>query len=102
MPERVNIQYSINLDEIGTEVQRIYKKAQNIISNISLPDVDEESVLSSDTIKEVENIRLSLVSLDATLKDVDNIVASYLRYKIMPEETFEEEDVDNDTLEVSE
>ena len=105
MSERVNIQYSIGIEELGSEVHRIYKKAQTIADNIELSDSSENSVLSSEILSDIERTRLQLVSLDSTLKDVEHIVSSYMRYKFAPTEDFETDeadDVDSDTVEITE
>jgi len=105
MSERVNIQYSIELDDLGSEVHRIYKKAQAIVDCIELSDSTETNVLSSEILSDIERTRLQLVSLDSTLKDVEHIVSSYMRYKFASTENFEADeadDVDSDTTEVTE
>lgn len=105
MSERVNIQYSIELDDLGSEVHRIYKKAQAIVACIELSDSTETDVLSSEILSDIERTRLQLVSLDSTLKDVEHIVSSYMRYKFAPTENFEAneaDDVNSDTTEVTE
>ena len=105
MSERVSIQYSIELDELGCEVHRIYKKAQAIADDIELSDSSEANVLSSEILSDIERTRLQLVSLDSTLKDVEQIVSSYMRYKLAPTENFdanEADDVNSDTAEVTE
>ena len=105
MSERVNIQYSIELDDLGSEVHRIYKKAQAIVDCIELSDSTETDVLSSEILSDIERTRLQLVSLDSTLKDVEHIVSSYMRYKFASTEDFEADeadDVDSDTTEITE
>lgn len=105
MSDRVNIQYSIELSDLGSEVHRIYKRAQEIVDNIELSDSTETNVLSSEILSDIERTRLQLVSLDSTLKDVEHIVSSYMRYKFAPTEDFETDeadDVDSDTVEITE
>lgn len=105
MSERVNIQYSIALEDLGSEVHRIYKKAQEIVGCIELSDSTDTNVLSSEILSDIERTRLQLVSLDSTLKDVEHIVSSYMQYKFAPTENFEGnevEDVNSNTVEVTE
>ena len=102
MSERVNIQYTIELDELGSEVRRIYKRAQDIASELELSEFNETNILSSEILSDIEKTRLKLVSLDSTLKDVQNIVSGYLQYKLVPPDTFEDDDVDSDAIEITE
>ena len=102
MSDRVNIQYTIELDELGSEVHRIYKRAQDLVSELELSEFNETNILSSEILSDIEKTRLKLVSLDSTLKDVQNIVSGYLQYKLVPPDTFEDDDVDSDAIEITE
>tara|TARA_Y100001937_G_C7049568_1_gene298437 strand:- start:617 stop:925 length:309 start_codon:yes stop_codon:yes gene_type:complete len=102
MSDRVNIQYTIELEELGSEVHRIYKRAQDLVSELELSEFNETNILSSEILSDIEKTRLKLVSLDSTLKDVQNIVSGYLQYKLAPPDTFEDDDVDSDAIEITE
>tara|TARA_R100000657_G_C4672816_1_gene117730 strand:- start:1261 stop:1569 length:309 start_codon:yes stop_codon:yes gene_type:complete len=102
MSDRVNIQYTIELEELGSEVHRIYKRAQDLVSELELSEFNETNILSSEILSDIEKTRLKLVSLDSTLKDVQNIVSGYLQYKLVPPDTFEDDDVDSDAIEITE
>ena len=51
MLKRVNIQYSIDLDELPNEVDRIYTNAKDIFSSLSLPEESGDEILSADVLK---------------------------------------------------
>lgn len=83
-PKRVNIQFSIELDELPAEVSRLLEKSSNhlnevskIYSNISR----NEDNLTSETWGEIDNIRVSLAKADQVLDDLQNIIAGYVKMK---------------------
>jgi hypothetical protein len=83
-PKRVNIQFSIELDELPTEVSRLLEKSNNhlnevskVYSNISR----NEDNLTSETWNEIDNIRVSLAKADQILDDLQNIIAGYVKMK---------------------
>ena len=82
MLNRVNIQYSIELNDLPEEVDRIYRKATQILKNINLPDQTGKGLLTSDTLKEIDEARRELTSLDQILCDVSGIVGSFVEYEV--------------------
>jgi|TARA_Y100000114_G_scaffold37253_1_gene32861 hypothetical protein len=82
MLKRVNIQYSIDLEELPTEIDRIYSKAKNIFNGINLPQESGEELLTADVLKKLDTIRRDLTCLDHALSDVSGIVGSYVEYEI--------------------
>ena len=48
MLKRVNIQYSIELEELPNEVDRIYKTAKNIFGELSIPEKNGKELLTAD------------------------------------------------------
>lgn len=101
--KRVNIQYSIDLDELPSEVDRIYSSAHKIFSEIDIPDYSSDNILSSETLKQIDDVRKKLTCLDHILNDVHSIVGSYVEYEVskmnQPTETIQEptENVNNTT-----
>tara|TARA_R100000234_G_C4979033_1_gene169868 strand:+ start:251 stop:580 length:330 start_codon:yes stop_codon:yes gene_type:complete len=79
MSQRISIQYSISLDELEEEVQRLLEKSFNKISNLS--DVKISSRLSLGAIEDIDEVRQELASIDATLQDVIAIITGYVSYK---------------------
>jgi len=82
MLRRVNIQYSIDLEELPSEIDRIYLKAKTIFENINLPDEAGEKLLTADVLKKLDVIRRDLTCLDHALSDVSGIVGSYVEYEL--------------------
>ncbi len=82
MLNRVNIQYSINLDDLPDEVDRIYNNAREILSQISLPNQSGQELLTSETLKQLDDTRKKLTSLDHILGDVAGIVGSFVEYEV--------------------
>ena len=90
MKQRVNIQYSIDLEELPVESQRILNKAarklndcasglQKLNSNL---DKDGERLLTSMTVDAVSSFREELANVDFMLHDLTKIVGGYVSYKI--------------------
>jgi len=82
MTQRVNIQYSINLDDLPAEVDRILRVAAQQLSEVSLPRPDLEGLLDSATLKSIAAARRKLASLDYVLSDLSGIIGSYVEYEI--------------------
>ena len=82
MLKRVNIQYSIDLDDLPTEIDRIYSKAKDIFETISLPQESGKDLLTADVLKKLDIIRRDLTCLDHALSDVSGIVGSYVEYEV--------------------
>ena len=79
---RINIQYSIELDELAQEVNRLYKKASQLMNNLSLVQYSEGQILTSSLVKHIHEKRLELSSADAILRDVQSMVNSYVEYEL--------------------
>jgi len=82
MTQRVNIQYSINLDDLPTEVDRIFRVATQQLSEITLPQEDPTGLLDAAALKSIAQTRRELASLDHILNDLSGIISSYVEYEI--------------------
>ena len=82
MIRRVNIQYSIDLEQLPSEVDRIYNSAHDIFSEISLPNEQGKDILTADVLKQLDETRKKLTYLDHILSDVSGIVGSYVEYEL--------------------
>ena len=82
MLKRVNIQYSIDLEQLPEEVDRIYNSAKDIFKDLSLPDASGKDILTADVLKKLDESRKKLTYLDHILSDVSGIVSSYVEYEL--------------------
>ncbi len=80
--QRINIQYSIGMDELPTEVTRVYKKALTQYRTVGLPDIPKNEILTSPVIKVIDEARQNLAKLDIMLGDVQSIVNAYVEYEL--------------------
>jgi len=83
--QRVNIQFTIDMDDLPTEVTRlICKSCENVqLARDNFQDLEfEENPLSVQTLKKVDNIRLLLAKSDAILEDLTKIITGYLRLQV--------------------
>jgi hypothetical protein len=82
--DRVTLQYSIKLQELPHEVGRLINKASSMqceqiakkFKKFSM--VEDYDFLSESFLYDIQQLRYMLSSLDASLSDIDNIVAGYL------------------------
>jgi hypothetical protein len=81
-PQRINIQYSIDLEELPTEVKRLYEQAVSKLGEATLPELREENLLTSSTIKIIDQVRQNLAQSDIVLNDIQSIVSSYVEYEL--------------------
>jgi hypothetical protein len=96
MLNRVNIQYSINLDDLPDEVDRIYNNAREILSQISLPSQSGRELLTSEVLKELDDTRKKLTSLDHILGDIAGIVGSFVEYEVSQINTSNQNEINAD------
>jgi hypothetical protein len=103
--DRINIQYSIDSDELPHEVCRLLGKVDALAKELTgatlSPTGEPKTILSLHTIEEIDVFRRRLAAMDYILGDIDNIISSYLDYKMQKpqaqaatsESPSEEEDV---------
>ena len=86
LEERVNIQYSIDMDELPQEVQRLIEKACCSLEDACTADmsrlVKSEDFLSLSTLTGVEQLRKKLSAVDYILNDVSQIVNVFISFKV--------------------
>jgi hypothetical protein len=86
--ERVNIQYSIDLNELAGEVVRLMARASSVAeaavqSEFSdLKQIDEKHALSLHAVSAVDVARKRLAAIDYALNDVAQIINGYLTFKV--------------------
>jgi len=86
--ERVNIQYSIDLNELSGEVVRLLARASSVAEAAiqtefnDLKQIDENHALSLHAISTVDIARKRLAAIDYALNDVAQIINGYLTFKV--------------------
>ena len=83
MGQRVNIQYSVEIEELPVEVTRPLRGALTEFESAqtnTLGEINEKTLMSLDTIAEIDTIRAQLTRIDFVLSDVNNLVNAYLNY----------------------
>jgi thiamine biosynthesis protein ThiC len=95
MGQRVNIQYSVDLEDLEEEVARMVKRVATSLDGL-VQELDQAagpagagSCLTLRTLEEVANIRQKMMKADYALIDVVNIISSYIHYKSQPEESID-------------
>ena len=85
--DRVNIQYSVDVEELPDEVLRLIGRAADQSCRMqeegmrNLRSLMESSVMSVATLEELDRVRRQLAATDYILNDVMNIVSGYLEFK---------------------
>ena len=80
MGQRVNIQYSVELEELEEEVNRLFSNA--ITHLLALPTASVN--LGTEGLEKVDSLRQKLAKVDIMLGDVQNIIQGYVRFKTQP------------------
>ena len=83
MGQRVNIQYSIEIDELESEVARLIGKVGDEMKALA-PSLSPQPFLSFQTVEELEEAQTKLKSLSANIDDVQRIIVGFLTYKLGP------------------
>ena len=85
MGQRVNIQYSVEMEDLKGEVARLLEGAHNTLhyADTYLADgvLVQKEMLSLKTLEEIDQIRTQLAKADFTLGDVTNIIRGYINYQ---------------------
>tara|TARA_Y100000034_G_scaffold2159_1_gene2694 strand:+ start:544 stop:912 length:369 start_codon:yes stop_codon:yes gene_type:complete len=83
MGQRINIQYSVDIDELDVEVQRMMKETYTRYSSLqSIYNSGDTTILSNEMLEKVDQFRVELAKIDHQLSDVSNIISGYLYYKM--------------------
>ena len=87
MSQRVNIQYSIDLEELPSEVDRLSNKCYNELerSLAASEGILQTNMVSVDGLNKISDLRLSLAKADHILDDLSKIITGYLRMAVVPQ-----------------
>ena len=81
MSQRVNIQYSVELDKLPDTVGFLYNNAMLRMKRLNESMLSLNSGLDLEMIDQVDAIRLELRQIDIQLSDLDKIVKSYVEFR---------------------
>tara|TARA_R110000796_G_scaffold140805_2_gene257013 strand:+ start:7407 stop:7787 length:381 start_codon:yes stop_codon:yes gene_type:complete len=85
MRQRVNIQYSVELDELDKEVNRLFDNTGKKLAELT-PCSFSYVPMDLSGIEMIDDLRQKLARIDIALGDVQNIVEGYVRFKSAPPE----------------
>jgi hypothetical protein len=93
MKRRVNIQYSIDIDDLNVEVKRLTNTVESKLTALSRESKfgSEQNILNLSTLEMIEKTRVELANIDFILNDITKIVNAYISFKTQ-ESTPEAED----------
>ena len=81
MSQRVTLTYSVELDQLEAETQRLYDNATDVLASSSEQSSNKCEMLSTITLSQIEGLRRKLASVDTMLSDIGEIIQSYIEYK---------------------
>ena len=81
MPQRVNIQYSIDVEDLPSEVERLLQTAYGSLASLEDLCVHDPPALSLGTVERIDHLRQRLADIDYMLNDISTIVNGYIAYK---------------------
>ena len=83
MKRRVNIQYSIDIDDLSLEVKRLTNNVENKITTLGRETKfgGEQNILNLSTLEIIEKTRMELANIDFILNDITKIVNAYISFK---------------------
>ena len=98
MTERINIQYSIAMEDLPAEVERLATAALKRIDGVPSQLSGPGEMLSLETMQEIDSIRQELAAIDFALRAIHGIVSSYVSFKAETLKPAEQQDIDRRQL----
>ena len=85
--QRVNIQYSIDLEDLPEEVTRLVDSSTTALE-VAFEHAEEisnrDDHLTVKTVEEINSLRMTLSKVDYILEDITKIVSGYLKMTLTP------------------
>jgi|TARA_R110002020_G_scaffold23117_1_gene77339 pimeloyl-CoA synthetase len=91
MSQRVNIQYSIEMDRLEETVKHLFNKVLKRIGSLNQSMGNIDSFLDIELVEEIHQARLELAQVDIQLSDIDKIIKGYLSFKLNSDEVADEQ-----------
>ena len=100
MSQRINLQYSIDIDELEYETSRLISRAATKLTELqtqlSALNKGSDNSLTLSNFDEIVNVRKNLTSVDHQLSDIADIIKGYLSYRTTdPPAPDEQENLEN-------
>tara|TARA_B100000287_G_scaffold18789_1_gene18810 strand:- start:986 stop:1342 length:357 start_codon:yes stop_codon:yes gene_type:complete len=81
MGQRINITYSIDINELQSEVGRLWKSTKGKVASLQTSDLDEEYILEHRSLDMIQKMRQQIADIDYCLMDIASIVLSYNNHR---------------------
>tara|TARA_Y100000034_G_C6528393_1_gene227626 strand:+ start:28 stop:405 length:378 start_codon:yes stop_codon:yes gene_type:complete len=99
MGQRVNVHYSVDLEELPTEVENLLGKAEKRLAHchqelqVLIKKYNAELLMTTACTQDVGDLREALANVDFILNDASNIIHGFVSYRLKPtvEDAREEE-----------
>ena len=98
MGQRVNIQYSVEIDELQDEINRLFHNAIMELDKVQPVGGAPVVKLGTEGIEQVDSIRQKLTKVDIMLGDLQNIITGYVRFRNQVDEPTSTQDLLPETL----
>ena len=86
MGQRVNIQYSVELDDLQDEANRLFTNAIKQLDLVTPAGHTPKVKLGTEGLDQIDLLRRKLAEVDIMLGDIQNIIQGYVRFRVQPEE----------------
>ncbi len=84
MGQRVNIQYSVELEDLQDEVNRLFEQAMRELERGLVVGGTPVVNLGTEGLDKIDSFRQKLAKIDIMIGDVQNIIEGYIRFKTQP------------------
>jgi|TARA_E500000318_G_C3545294_1_gene206399 hypothetical protein len=84
MGQRVNIQYSVELEDLQDEVNRLFEQAMRELERGLVVGGTPVVNLGTEGLDKIDSFRQKLAKVDIMIGDVQNIIEGYIRFKTQP------------------
>jgi len=81
MGQRVKIQYSVELKDLKSEVNRLFKNIMSELDSINSKRLGPTIELGTSGLDRIHSLREHLAKTDIMLDDLQQILEGYVRYK---------------------
>ena len=95
MSQRVNIQYSVEVDTLQETVDYLHNRVIKRVDILNQSMLGSSSFIDLNLVEEIDKIRLELAQIDTQLADLDRIIKGYISLKAAQNKIENKKDVDS-------